>query len=123
MVVRETPSLADSVEELLSLEGYRVVPVPTAHQGVRLLNSRRGHLITATVVVCNEPICTGLDILEADQYRTPLIVLGWRGSPFAGRQHPNVVLLRLPISPGALLESLRSVTEPPRPTVAAAGTA
>lgn len=116
MVVRETPSLADSVEELLTSEGYRICRVETAHEGVRLLNSRRGRQVSATVVVCNEPVCTGLDTLEASEFKTPLIVLGWRGSPFAGREHPHVVLLRLPISAGHLLENLRTATETAGPT-------
>lgn len=111
MVVRETPSLADSVEELLTSDGYRVRRVSTAREGYRYLRSTRGRDVRATVVVCNEAVCSGLDTLAAAEAHTPVIVLGWRGAPFLPRSGSKLLLLRLPISAGVLLQNLRSLLE------------
>ena len=109
LVVRETASLADSVEELLTSEGYRVRTVPNAHEGRRLLSSPRGREVRATVIVCNEAVCSGLATMASVESETPLIVLGWRGPPFVPRGNTKLLLLRLPTSAGVLLESLRAL--------------
>lgn len=113
MVVRETPSLADSVEELLVSEGYRVRRVANAREGSEFLRTGRGRQVRATVMVCNEPVCRGFDTMTQATSGPPLIVLGWRGSPLAGQDRSNVVLLPLPISAEALLSNLRTLAGSP----------
>ncbi len=113
MVVRETPSLADSVEELLTSEGYQVRRVNGTDEAVRLLDTPRGRTVRAAVVVCNEPVCSGLEGLKSLLGRVPILVLGWRGLPFITRGPSDVTLVRLPISAGALLDNLRALTEGP----------
>ncbi|HYK92735.1 MAG TPA: hypothetical protein VEY07_01670 [Thermoplasmata archaeon] len=109
MVVRETASLADSVQELLLSEGYRIRAVPSAREGRKLLESARGRGVRATVIVCNEPVCSGVETLTASTSDTPVIVVGWRGAPCTARGATKLLLLRLPISAGTLLSSLRSI--------------
>lgn len=111
LVVRETASLADSVEELLSSEGYQVESVPNAREGQKLLASSRGRRVRATVVVCNEAVCSGLSTLATTEWHPPLIVLGWRGRRFALHGPGKLVLLSLPISVDSLLGTLRSASE------------
>lgn len=120
MVVRETPSLADSVQELLSSEGYRIRTVSSAREGRKLLESSRGRSVRATVIVCNEPVCSGVDTLAASESTTPVIVLGWRGAHFPAEGNTKLLLLRLPISAGLLLASLRSLVHPGNPAVLSA---
>ena len=111
LVVRETASLADSVEGLLSSEGYRVQSVANAREGQKLLASSRGREVRATVVVCNEPICSGLSMLATSEWHPPLIVLGWRGTRFVPPGPGRLVLLRLPISVDSLLATLRAASD------------
>lgn len=122
MVVRETPSLADSVAELLSSEGYRVRSVASAEKARQVLASPRGRGVRAAVIVCNQPFCTGPDTLACADADIPIIVLGWRGAPEHAQRNSKLLLLRLPISAGMLLENLRTVVgDGYPPAVPAAG--
>lgn len=116
VVVRETPSLADSVEELLLSEGYQVRRASSGLDAREMLARRHRNPIEAVVVVCNEPICSNLDSIAVLGLSTPVIVLGWRGPSLAGLVNHRVTFLRLPISAGQLLEELR-VARNQTPTV------
>ena len=110
LVVRETPSLADSVEELLLSEGYHIRRAVDGHEAMKIVSRAHRIPIQAILVVCNEPVCSNMDSIATLGLTIPVLVLGWRGPAFEDEAHEQITFLRLPITAGRLLEEVRLAT-------------
>lgn len=104
LVVRETPSLADSVQVFLETLGFRVVAVDDARAAVARLSRPGRGPVDVVVVACNQARCELLEsypeAFPASARHLPLVVVG---DPFAEARHvwpSNVKLVGLPLEAG-----------------------
>ncbi len=119
-VVRETPSLADSVRLLLETLGFRVVQADHLPSALDRLEHPSGAPVDAVVVVCNrdrsELLRAYPDSFSRASRTLPFLVVGDRPSRLRGSWPPNVRFVRLPIRPGPFARLLEALSEPcPRP--------
>jgi hypothetical protein len=114
LVVRETPSLADSVQILLETVGFRVVSFGSFASAVDRIQDRRAEPIGAIVVACNqaysETLRTYPDGLPEDARSVPLLVVGQRALQSRSKLPGNVRSLGLPLDAGSLVSALTHLT-------------
>jgi len=114
LVVRETRSLADSVQLLLETVGFRVVAENRAPAALARLASDREEPIRAVVVVCNQPnseVLRGFPESFPPVARAlPLLVVGDRVAETRRSWPPNVRFLGLPIEANRLVDQLGRMT-------------
>jgi CheY-like chemotaxis protein len=114
LVVRETPSLADSVQILLETVGFRVVSFGSLSSALDRIEDRAAEPIRAVVVACNQAYSETLrgypESFPAEARDVPLLVVGQRALQ-GGRKWPaNVRSLGLPLDSGALVTALAHLT-------------
>lgn len=118
-MVRETASLADSLQLLLETVGFDVgafetVPLALAH----LSHDGKDDPPHAIVVACNRSVCETLRRFPADfpeGVRTlPLLVVGRPGIEARSRWPSNVRFFPLPLETDSFLGSLGMPSTPPR---------
>jgi hypothetical protein len=84
MVVRETPSLADSLQLLLETVGFRVVPEASVPLALARLRNLDEETVRAIVVACNQPRSDMLrgfpDSFPTEARDLPLVVVGGRAA-------------------------------------------
>ncbi len=110
MVVRETASLADSVQLLLETVGFRVVPEEGVPEALERLADTRREPIRAVVVACNQARSEMLgafpESFPSSARKLPLVVVGDRPS-LARRGWPsNILFVGLPFETRRFLELL-----------------
>jgi hypothetical protein len=116
VVVRETPSLADSLQLLLETVGFRVrtepgIPTPYCE-------SDGGHSgpARAIVLACNKPrseVLRGFpDRFPAEDRDLPLVVVGDRAAEARGAWPPNVHFVALPFDARSFVKLLTDLTAP-----------
>jgi hypothetical protein len=114
LVVRETPSLADSVQILLETVGFRVLSFDTLATARDRLGDLGAEPIRAIVVVCNRPYSETLrgypDSLPTEVRSVPVLVIGQRALQSGKRWPDNVRSLGLPLDSGALVAALTHLT-------------
>ncbi|HYA56858.1 MAG TPA: hypothetical protein VEH57_00090 [Thermoplasmata archaeon] len=107
LLVRETPSLADSVQLLLETVGYRVVPVNSLPLPRRKGRARETGEVGAVIVACNEPTSAMLDRLPGalpEAYRgAPTIVLGRPAREEQSTAYPGVRFVGLPLDASSFI--------------------
>jgi len=114
LVVRETPSLADSVQILLETVGFRVVSFGSTASALDRIQDLSAESIGAIVVACNQAYSETLRGYPAsfppEARSVPLLVVGER-SLQSGRIWPsNVRSLGLPLDGAALVSALTHLT-------------
>jgi hypothetical protein len=114
LVIRETPSLADSVQILLETVGFRVVSFGSLASAVDRMADRGAEPIRAIVVACNQAYCEAMrgypGSLPEGQRDTPLLVVGQRAFHERPNWPSNVRSLGLPLDAGALVSALTHLT-------------
>jgi len=110
LVVRETPSLADSVQLLLETVGFHVAAYDSVSRAFARLREPGADSVLATVVACNRPVCDSLrnypDGLPPAVVPLPLIVVG-RSVAVPARVWPsNVRFVALPLQTKEFLAML-----------------
>jgi CheY-like chemotaxis protein len=110
LVVRETPSLADSVQLLLETVGFRVAAYDSVGRAFARLRDGDAASVLATVVACNRAACESLrnypEGLPPAATPIPLIVVG---RSVAVPEHPwptNVRFVALPLQTKEFLAML-----------------
>jgi len=125
LVVRETPSLADSVQILLETVGFRVVSFGSLGSALDRIDDRTAEPIRAVVVACNQAYSETLrgypDSFPPEARDVPLLVVGQRALQGGRTWPPNVRSLGLPLDAGALVNALAHLTgiEAPEPPASA----
>lgn len=114
LVVRETPSLADSVQILLETVGFRVLSFGSLSSALDRIEDRVSEPIRAIVVACNQAYSETLrgypESFPKEARAVPLLVVGQRALQ-SGRMWPaNVRSLGLPLDAGALVTALALLT-------------
>ena len=114
LVVRETPSLADSVQILLETVGFRVVSFGCLGSALDRIEDRTAEPIRAIVVACNQAYSETLRgypaSFPAEARTIPLLVVGQRALQ-QGRIWPsNVKSLGLPLDASTLVSALTHLT-------------
>jgi len=122
LVVRETPSLADSVQLLLETVGFRVLAFDSPAKAFSYLRAADREPPLALVVVCNRAFCETLRVYPAHAssvHRSlPVIVVGRTVQVPLDRSPGNVRFVALPLQAKeflALLDRLASAGAPPEP--------
>jgi len=114
MVVRETPSLADSLQLLLETVGFRVVPEPSVPPALARLRSAEDDSVRAIVVACNQPRSDMLrgfpDSFPTEARDLPLLVVGGRAAESRRVWPPNVHFLGLPFEAREFVKLLNELT-------------
>jgi len=114
LVIRETPSLADSVQILLETVGFRVVSFASLSSAADRLDDRNAEPIRAIVVACNQAYSDTLrgypESLPERVRVVPVLVVGQRALHDRDRWPPNVSSLGLPLDSGALVSALTHLT-------------
>jgi hypothetical protein len=114
LVVRETPSLADSVQILLETVGFRVVSFGSIRSALERIQDRSAEPIGAIVVACNQAYSETLrgypESLPEEARTVPLLVVGQRALQSRGKLPANVRSLGLPLDAGALVSALTHLT-------------
>ena len=114
LVVRETPSLGDSVQILLEEVGFRVVSFGTPSSAIDRLADRTAEPIGAIVVACNQAVCETLRgyplSFPPEARSTPLLVVGSRALREVRIWPGNVRSLGLPLDGRALVSALTHLT-------------
>ena len=114
LVVRETPSLADSVQLLLETVGFRVVSFGTPESAIDRLADRSAEPVRAIVVACNRAYSETLrgypQTFPADARSVPLLVVGSRALEGSRILPSNVRSLGLPLDGAALVSALTHLT-------------
>ncbi len=100
MVVRETPSLADSVQVLLETLGFRVVVVDHAVQAAARLGAMGEEPVRALILASNRPRSELLrsfpDAFPPAARHLPILVVGDRAASERQGWPGNVHFVRLP---------------------------
>lgn len=127
MVVRETASLADSVQLLLETVGFRVVAMHRVGEAVARLAALGEEPIRAVVLASNQPRSEMLrifpDAFPPGARNLPLVVVGDRSAHERHGWPPNVHFVRLPFETQRFLELLDTImhgSNPLPPTIQAA---
>ena len=114
LVVRETPSLADSVQILLETVGFRVVSFGGLASALDRIEDRTAEPIRAIVVACNQAYCETLrgypGSFPVEARSIPLLVIGQRALQRGHIWPSNVRSLGLPLDAGALVSALTHLT-------------
>ena len=114
LVIRETPSLADSVQILLETVGFRVVSFGGLSSALDRIKDRTAEPIRALVVACNQAYCESLrgypESFPEEARTVPLLVVGQRALQGGRRWPPNVTSMGLPLDSGALVRALANLT-------------
>jgi hypothetical protein len=114
LVVRETPSLADSVQILLETVGFRVVSFGSLASALDRIEDRSAEPIRAIVVACNQVYSETLrgypEAFPIDARSVPVLVVGQRALQGAKLWPSNVRSLGLPLDRGALVSALTHLT-------------
>ncbi len=113
LVVRETSSLADSVQLLLETVGYRVVPESRVSAALARLGDPREERVRAVVIACNQPTSELLhgypDSFPSEARGLPTLVVGDRVADTRRAWPPNVQFLRLPVEANRLVDQLEQM--------------
>jgi len=114
VVVRETPSLADSVQILLETVGFRVLAFGSRTSALERIEDADAEPIRAIVVACNQAYSETLrgypESFPPAARSVPLLVVGQRALE-VGRKWPNNVRsIGLPLDSGALVTALARLT-------------
>jgi len=114
LVVRETPSLADSVQILLETVGFRVLAFSSRASAVDRIQDADAEPIRAIVVACNQVVSETLrgypETFPEAARSVPLLVVGQRALE-VGRKWPmNVRSIGLPLDSGALVRAITHLT-------------
>lgn len=114
LVVRETPSLADSVQILLETVGFRVVSFGSVASALDRIADPAAERIGSIVVACNQAVSETLHgyplSFPAEARSVPLLIVGQRAME-GGRIWPrNVRSLGLPLDGKALVSALAQLT-------------
>lgn len=122
LVVRETPSLADSIQLLLETVGFRVIAESRPAAALSRLEAPSRDLIRAVVVACNEARSETLERLPREATLSggelPLVVVGSRPLSTRSRWPPKVRSFPLPLEAGALVDHLMTLASAPAAQVA-----
>jgi hypothetical protein len=114
LVVRETPSLADSTQILLETVGFRVVSFGSLSSALERISDEYAEPIRAIVVACNQAYSETLrgypDSLPEEARSLPVLVVGQRALQGAKKWPANVRSLGLPLDAGALVAALTHLT-------------
>ena len=114
MIVRETPSLADSLGLLLETVGYQVGLESTVPHAMARLRRKERTPIRAIVVACNrresETLRAYPESFPKDARNLPLIVVGDRASESRRVWPSNVKFFHLPFDARELVEFLKEIT-------------
>jgi DNA-binding response OmpR family regulator len=114
LVVRETSSLADSIQLFLETVGFRVEPEARAPAALARLGNEREEPIRAIVIACNQPTSDMLrgfpESFPARARGLPLLVVGNRVAETRRTWPANVRFLDLPLEADRLVEQLRRMT-------------
>lgn len=113
LVIRETPSLADSAAILLETVGFRVLSFGSLAPALDRISDRTSDRISAVVVACNQPFSETLanypGSFPEEARSLPLLVVGQRAVQL--RSLPkNVRSLGLPLDSGKLVSALTQIT-------------
>ncbi len=113
VVVRETASLADSVQLLLETVGFRVIAIDRVPEAIARLAALGEEPVRAVVLASNQPRSEMLRIFpEAfppGARNLPLVVVGDRSARERHGWPPNVHFVRLPFETQQFLEMLDSI--------------
>jgi len=114
LVVRETPSLAASVQILLETVGFRVLSFGSVASALDRIADRTAEPIGAIVVACNQAVSETLHgyplSFPVEARSVPLLIVGQRALQ-DGRIWPsNVRSLGLPLDGKALVTALAQLT-------------
>jgi len=116
LVVRETPSLADSVQLLLETVGFHVLPFDTPSKAFAHLREGSEGIPLAIVVACNRTTCETLraypDHLPTYLLPLPLLVVGRTVAVPDGAWPPNVRFVALPLQAKEFLAMLDRLATP-----------
>jgi DNA-binding response OmpR family regulator len=114
VIVRETPSLADSLGLLLETVGYQVGLESTVSHALARLHREGRTPIRAIVVACNRRESETLkgypESFPSDARNLPLIVVGDRASESRRVWPSNVKFFHLPFDARELVEFLKELT-------------
>lgn len=114
MVVRETPSLADSLGLLLETVGFRVEPQPSVPLALARLRRADEDEVRAIVVACNQPGSEMLrgfpDSFPRQARDLPLLVVGGRAAESRRVWPPNVRFFGLPFEAREFVKLLNELT-------------
>ncbi|HKN06677.1 MAG TPA: hypothetical protein VJ021_03595 [Thermoplasmata archaeon] len=114
LVVRETPSLADSVQILLETVGFRVLSFGSLSPALERIVDRSAEPIGAIVVACNQAYSETLrsypESLPEEARAVPLLVVGQRALQGGRKWPPNVRSLGLPLNSDTLVAALTHLT-------------
>lgn len=115
LLIRETPSLADSLELLLDTVGFRVRSEAKITPDTPMAGGVPIESVQAIVLACNKPRSEVL-LGYPDQFPPglrglPLVVVGGRAAESRGRWPSNVRFLELPIEPRSFVNLLSGLTD------------
>ncbi|MGA7477281.1 MAG: hypothetical protein WBW47_08790 [Thermoplasmata archaeon] len=114
VVVRETPSLADSVQILLETVGFRVVSFGSLSSAIDRIGDRTAEPPRAIVVACNQAYSETLrgypESFPPEARNVPLLVVGQRAFQDGRKWPANVRSIGLPLDSGALVNALAQLT-------------
>lgn len=114
LVVRETPSLADSVQILLETVGFRVVSFGSVASALDRIGDPTAEPIRAIVVACNQAVSETLrsypTAFPAEARAVPLLIVGQRALQDGKIWPANVRSLGLPLDGRALVSALTHLT-------------
>jgi hypothetical protein len=114
VVIRETPSLADSVQILLETVGFRVISFGSLASALERIEDQSAEPIRAIVVACNQAYSETLhgypDTFPERARTVPLLVVGQRALQNRQRMPANVRSLGLPLDSGTLVAALTHLT-------------
>ena len=124
MVMRETPSLADSLQLLLETVGFSVVPEDEVGTALARLAQPGDGAVRAVVIACNQSRSELLGVFPeafpSSARGLPVLVIGDRAAHSRRGWPSNVHFLRLPLEGHQFLDELGHLTAPAalRPAVA-----
>ena len=114
LVVRETPSLAGSVQILLETVGFRVLSFGSVASALERIADRAAEPIAAIIVACNQAVSETLRgyplSFPVEARSVPLLVVGQRALQSSRIWPPNVRSLGLPLDAKALVSALAQLT-------------
>ncbi len=116
LVVRETPSLADSLQLLLETVGYRVRTEVGIPPGVTGPAAAAEEAVRVIVLACNKPRSDVLrgypDRFPVDYHGLPLVVVGSRAAGARGIWPPSVHFVDLPIDARSFVQLIGDLATP-----------
>jgi FixJ family two-component response regulator len=114
LVVRETASLADSVQLLLETVGFRVVPISGVPDALRHLSDPGEERPGAVVVACNQPTSETLrsfpESFPPSAREIPILVVGDRAAESRRAWPSNIRFVPLPFEGRGILELVDLMT-------------